>query len=124
MDAEDTDNASTQAGYRRLILPAPLATNGTSAGPHIESELFAQWAPGTVFMMGDNPALPRMPARPRLLDFFECRMTDLTFRHLLTSAKRAMQAGQDEKIIMACLLHDISNACLIRSDDGYWGAHK
>ena len=58
----------------------------------------------------------------RLLDFFKCRVTDVTYRHLLTSAKRAMEAGQDEKIVLACLLHDISNGCLIRTDHGYWGA--
>ena len=28
----------------------------------------------------------------------------------------------DEKVVLACLLHDISNACLIRADHGYWGA--
>ena len=33
-----------------------------------------------------------------------------------------MEAGQEEKIVLACLLHDISNGCLIRTDHGYWGA--
>lgn len=28
----------------------------------------------------------------------------------------------DEKIILACLLHDIANGALIGSDHGYWGA--
>ena len=27
-----------------------------------------------------------------------------------------------EKTILACLLHDISNAIFIKSDHGYWGA--
>jgi hypothetical protein len=126
MDAETTEPDGTeesfpQAGRRRLILPAPIATNGSGI-PDIEAEMFAQLKPGTVFMMGDNPALPRMPSRPRLLDFFKCRITDVTYRHLLTSAKRALDAGQDEKIVLACLLHDISNGCLIRTDHGYWGA--
>ncbi|MGO8857883.1 MAG: HD domain-containing protein [Steroidobacteraceae bacterium] len=121
MDADNTKDSFPQSGYRRLILPAPIATNGI-AGADVESEAFAQLKPGAVFMMGDNPALPRMPPRPRLLDFFKCRITDLTYRHLLTSARRAMEAGQDEKIVIACLLHDISNGCLIRTDHGYWGA--
>jgi HD domain len=121
MDNDNSDNAFPQSGYQRLILPPPVGTSGTAAAD-IESELFAQLKPGTVFMMGDNPALARMPPRPRLLDFFKCRITDITFRHLLTSAQRAMEAGQDEKIVMACLLHDISNGCLVRSDHGYWGA--
>jgi len=73
-------------------------------------------------MMGDNPALPRMPAKPRLLDFFRYRFDELTRRHLLTSAKRAMEAGMDETVVLACLLHDISNGALIRTDHGYWGA--
>jgi hypothetical protein len=121
MDQDRPTDDFPQSGYQRLILPAPVATNGAAA-PDIESELFAQLKPGTVFMMGDNPALPRMPPKPRLLDFFKSRLTDLTYRHLLTSAKRAMDAGQDEKIVLACLLHDISNGCLIRTDHGYWGA--
>jgi hypothetical protein len=40
----------------------------------------------------------------------------------LTSAKRALDDGHDEKIVLACLLHDIANGCLIRADHGYWGA--
>jgi hypothetical protein len=63
-----------------------------------------------------------MPDQPRLLDFFKCRLTDVTSRHLLTSAKRALDSGLEEKIVLACLLHDISNGCLMRTDHGYWGA--
>ncbi|HEY2683213.1 MAG TPA: hypothetical protein VGI93_06885 [Steroidobacteraceae bacterium] len=119
--SDPDSNQYPQAGYKRLILPAPAGTNGVG-GPDVEAAMFAQLGPGSVFMMGDNPALPRMPDRPRLLDFFKYRITDITFRHLLTSAKRALESGQDEKIVIACLLHDISNGCLIRSDHGYWGA--
>jgi HD domain len=72
--------------------------------------------------MGDNPALPRMPAKPTLADFFHHRFGSITFRHLLQSATLAQKAGQDEKIIIACLLHDIANGCLVRCDHGYWGA--
>jgi hypothetical protein len=121
MSEDKPGDSFPQSGYRRLVLPSPIATNG-SEDPDVDSRLFAQLAPGTVFMMGDNPVLPRMPPRPRLLDFFRYRITDLTCRHLLTSAKRAMDAGQDEKIVIACLLHDISNGCLVRTDHGYWGA--
>jgi hypothetical protein len=121
MDTDNPDDRFPQAGYRRLILPSPVATNGTADGD-IEARQFEQLNTDAVFMMGDNPLLPRMPARPRLLDFFKHRITQITYRHLLTSAKRALDAGQDEKIILACLLHDISNGCLIRADHGYWGA--
>ena len=75
-----------------------------------------------VFMMGQNPNLPVMPERPRLLDFFHYRFNDIAFRHLLQSAKTALDAGQSETIVIACLLHDISNGALIRTDHGYWGA--
>ncbi len=115
------DKPWPQPGRERMIVPAPVGWVGT-AQPDVEPELLARLGPDAVMMMGDNPALPRMPERPTLLDFFHHRLLDVTFRHLLQSAKLAMDAGQDEKIVMACLLHDISNGCLIRSDHGYWGA--
>lgn len=102
-------------------MPQPIATTGTDL-PNQEAALLAQLKPGTVFMMGDNPALPPMPPRPTLADFFRHRFSGITERHLLSSATRALEAGQPDKVVMACLLHDISNACLIRADHGYWGA--
>ena len=110
-----------QPGRERMILPPPAGLHGTGL-PDPEPGLFRKLDAEHVFMMGDNPALPRMPAKPRLLDFFRLRFGDITFRHLLTSAGRALEAGQEEKVVLACLLHDISNGCLIRSDHGYWGA--
>ena len=110
-----------QAGRRRLIMSAPVGRVGTDQ-PDDEKAMLAMLGPDTVFMMGDNPALPEMPARPRLMDFFERRMGDITYRHLLQSAKDALDAGQSETVVMACLLHDIANGALIRSDHGYWGA--
>jgi hypothetical protein len=110
-----------QQGRERIILPPPIAIVGTGQ-PTGEHEALARLGPDTVMMMGDNPALPRMPEAPTLLDFFRLRITGITAQHLLTSAKRAMDEGQEEKIVLACLLHDISNACLIRADHGYWGA--
>jgi len=110
-----------QEGRERLIVPAPAGTVGTgqSTGEH---EALARLGPDVVMMMGDNPALPRMPEAPTLLDFFRHRIGGITGRHLIMSAKRAMDEGQEEKVVLACLLHDISNACLIRTDHGYWGA--
>jgi len=75
-----------------------------------------------VFMMGDNPRLPKMPAKPTLLDFFRYRFTSFTRNHLLQSARLALRSGLDEKVVLACLLHDIANGALIRADHGYWGA--
>jgi hypothetical protein len=113
--------AYPQAGRERLILPQPIALRGTAVAD-VEKQMLRRLSPGTVFMMGDNPALPRMPKAPKLLDFFRLRFSEIAFRHLLQSAKTALDAGQDEKVVIACLLHDISNGALIRTDHGYWSA--
>ena len=42
--------------------------------------------------------------------------------HLLQSATHALKAGCNEKIIMACLVHDMAVSMFIRGDHGYWGA--
>ena len=110
-----------QAGRERMILPQPIALLA-SGNTQVEREMLEQLGPGRVFMMGDNPRLPRMPKAPKLLDFFRLRFSQITFRHLLQSAKTALDAGQDEKVVVACLLHDISNGALIRTDHGYWSA--
>lgn len=115
------DDEWPQAGRTRLINPAPVGHVGREE-VFDEMALLRQLDERTVMMMGGNPALPRMPARPKLIDFFTHRFTDVTVRHLLGSAKRAMDQGLEEKVILACLLHDISNGCLIRTDHGYWGA--
>jgi len=117
-----TDPATRpQGGRERLIVPAPVGRIGTPDAVD-EMALLKRLDAGTVMMMGDNPALPKMPDRPTLLDFFTHRFGDITVRHLLGSAKRALEDGQDETVVMACLLHDIANGCLIRADHGYWGA--
>ncbi|MDE2562271.1 MAG: hypothetical protein KGL48_08490 [Sphingomonadales bacterium] len=110
-----------QEGRERMIYPSPVGWKGSDWVDN-EEELLRRLNPKTVFMMGDNPALPRMPERPKLLDFFRCRFGDITVRHLLVSARRAMDDGLDEKVVTACLLHDLSNGCLIRADHGYWSA--
>src|SRR3982074_766036 len=71
-------------------------------------------------LMGDDPRLPAMPEKPTLLDFFHYRFGPAT--HVLQSARHAVNAGLPEKMILACLLHDISTMGLIRGDHGYWGA--
>ena len=75
---------------------------------------------GRLYMMGHDPRLPKMPDKPTLFDFFRYRFGPSM--HLLQSARLAMKNGVDEKIVLACLLHDIAIAGFIRSDHGYWGA--
>jgi hypothetical protein len=111
-----------QAGRERMVMPQPIAMTGlheeSPERPMMQRSIQGE----AVFMMGQNPALPVMPEKPTLLDFFHHRFSDLAFMHLLQSAKIALDAGQEEKVVMACLLHDISNGALLRTDHGYWGA--
>ena len=72
------------------------------------------------YQMGDDPRLPRMPDRPTLVDFFNLRFAPAA--HLLQSARLALKNGYEEKVVLACLLHDISVYCLHRTDHGYWCA--
>jgi HD domain len=76
--------------------------------------------PDKYFLMGADPRLPKMPAKPTLIDFFNNRFASLN--HLLQSAALALKNGHNEKIVLACLLHDIGVASFIRCDHGYWGA--
>ena len=76
--------------------------------------------PGKHFLMGADPRLPKMPEKPTLIDFFKARFAATS--HLLQSATHALKGGHPEKVVLACLLHDIGVASFIRCDHGYWGA--
>jgi hypothetical protein len=106
---------------RRLSVPQPIATPEDFEAS-AERRVIAELDPETLLMVGDNPALPQMPARPRLLDFYRLRFTKVARNHLLQSAANARKAGHSETVVMACLLHDIAMGALIRTDHGYWGA--
>ena len=107
---------------RRVIVPSAVATMGTPLNG-CQGALMAQArGPDALVMMGDNPALPAMPERPALRDFFALRLSKTGTNHMLQSAKLAREHGLDEKVIMACLLHDIAVAGLISANHGYWGA--
>jgi hypothetical protein len=62
-----------------------------------------------------------MPQAPTLIDFFKLRFGP-SKQHLLQSAQLAREKGLPEKIVFACLLHDISVVAFFRPDHGYWGA--
>jgi hypothetical protein len=68
---------------------------------------------------GQLRELPPMPEKPTLYDFFEYRFAPA--RHVLQSAKRALETGMEEEVVLACLLHDVVLG-LIRPDHGWWGA--
>ena len=72
-------------------------------------------------LMGEDPRLPKMPEHPTLIDFFEFRFAP-SKQHLLQSAALAQKNGLSEKMVLGCLLHDISVIAFFRADHGYWGA--
>ena len=76
--------------------------------------------PNARVLMGDDPRLPAMPEKPTLVDFFKLRFGPSM--HLLQSARHAVKNGLPEKMVLACLLHDIAVVGFIRGDHGYWGA--
>jgi hypothetical protein len=76
--------------------------------------------PGKYLNMGDDPRLPKLPEKPTLVDFFKHRM--VPNNHLLQSATHALKAGMNEKVVLACLLHDFAVVSFIRCDHGYWAA--
>ena len=76
--------------------------------------------PGKYFNMGPDPRLPPMPDKPTLVDYFRCRFASTN--HLTQSAALALKSGHSEKVVLACLLHDIAVVGFIRCDHGYWGA--
>ena len=75
-------------------------------------------APGQYFLMGHDKRLHPLPEKPTLLDFFRHRFFPAT--HVLQSARLARLAGHPEKIILACVLHDIAIMGFIRCDHGFW----
>jgi hypothetical protein len=107
---------------RRILMPPAAAAMGTPVSAYQGAMLAEARQPDTVFMMGDNPELPTMPKRPILRDFFELRFSKIARSHLLQSAMVARENGLDEKVEMACLLHDIAIAGLLSANHGYWGA--
>ena len=76
--------------------------------------------PNARVLMGDDPRLPAMPQKPTLVDFFRLRFGPSM--HLLQSARHARKNGLSEKMVLACLLHDVAATGFIRGDHGYWGA--
>lgn len=75
---------------------------------------------GKRYLMGHDPRLARMPEKPTLFDFYKYRFGPAN--HMLQSARLAQTSGAGEKLVLACLLHDIAIAGFSRGDHGYWAA--
>ncbi len=89
-------------------------------GPPPNGGMLRRDNPNADILMGDDPRLPAMPAEPTLVDFFKLRFGPSM--HLLQSARHAVKSGLSDKMVLACLLHDIAGVGFIRGDHGYWGA--
>ena len=75
---------------------------------------------GKLYLMGDDPRLPRMPDQADAVRLLQVSLRPA--EHLLQSARLAKKNGASEKVVLACLLHDIAIAGFIRGDHGYWAA--
>ncbi len=122
LSSNASGNGEPRPADDRIAVKSALATMGTP-------EYFTRFDAVTPeelkkrkVMMGDDPALPKMPAAPTLFDFFKLRFGVAQASHLLQSANLALKAGVDEKGVLAFLLHDISSIGLFQCDPGYWGA--
>ena len=115
--AEAVDRTAAEQMDRYVIVKSTLYTSG-ECDPRQPQR--PQDTRGKLHLMGHDPRLPRMPDRPTLFDFFRLRFGPAV--HLLQSARLAQKNGASEKIVLACLLHDIGNIGFIRADHGYWAA--
>lgn len=115
--AEAAEHALSQELDRLVIMKSVIYTSG-ERDPRVPAPRPPDR--GRRYLMGHDPRLPLMPDRPTLFDFFRYRFAPAT--HLLQSARLAQKNGMSEKIVLACLLHDISLIGFIRGDHGYWAA--
>ena len=114
--AEAAEHAMSQE-LDRVVVKSAIFTSG-ERDPRVPAPRPPDQ--GKLYMMGHDPRLPLMPEKPTLFDFFRLRFGPST--HMLQSARLAQKHGTSEKVVLACLLHDIAIAGFIRSDHGYWSA--
>ena len=73
---------------------------------------------GNLFRPREEEFVP-MPERPTLMDFYRLRFAPAN--HVLQSATHALETGQPERTILACLMHDVI-LNMMKPDHGWWGA--
>ena len=122
MQRADAFEAVMAEGLTREVLKPPLLCNPEEARSMAPP---GQAGPGgaakqKLMAPMHDPRLIPMPEKPTLADFYRYRIPNPA--HGLQSAKLAKDKGLSEKVILACLLHDISVETLIRTDHGFWGA--
>lgn len=116
------DRAEELEHYMMHKLDDSVLIDGEAAALRHELEHQQEVRPprgtGRLFMPREE-AFPAMPEKPTLEDFFRLRFAPAT--HVLQSAQHALETGQPESTIIACLLHDVV-LDLIKVDHGWWGA--
>jgi len=120
--AEAAEHRQMEELGERIVMKSFLYQIGDGVIPTAGIAGGTPGQPRKQVLMGTDPRLPPMPEAPTLLDFFEYRFTIGGTQHLLQSANLAQKNGLPEKMVLACLLHDIAATGFIRGDHGYWGA--
>jgi len=120
---QDELNRSLQPGSGQ---PAPRAKRRFPTAAEIAAQIETRHhrlGVGNLFYSGEQHVrkLSPMPEKPALADFFRLRFLD-TSNHVLQSANLAQKNGLPEEVVLACLLHDVSQE-LIHVDHGWWSAH-
>lgn len=119
-DKADAHEAQRAQDLDRMVMKSVLYVSG-DIDPSVPRPIPSkEQIAGRHYLMAEDPRLRPMPRKPTLIDFFRYRFGPSA--HLVQSARLALRNGLDEKVVMACLLHDIAVFGLIRSDHGYWGA--
>ena len=115
MDPEEKAEALEHYMLDLLDEPAKAAAGADEAEQQQEGP---PRGTGNLILPRSTPLEP-MPDKPTFLDFFRRRLSSSS--HGLQSANHALQTGQPERTVMACLLHDGVQG-LIKADHGWWGA--
>ena len=116
MDPED--KAEALEHYMLDVLDEPAKASATAEAAEQQAQGEQPRGTGRLLLPRSDPLEP-MPDKPTFLDFFRLRLS--SSNHCLQSATHALQTGQPERTVMACLLHDGVQG-LIRADHGWWGA--
>lgn len=118
----DSRADAVERAMAEALAPVPVKSAVYTAGDEDPTERKTPLAvPGRIMLMEDDARLKPMPEKPTLADFFHLRFRP-SKQHVLQSAALALKNGCSEKIVLACLLHDISVIGFIQADHGYWGA--
>ena len=122
MAAKSLSERADEIEHRKILeldrIPAKSVIYTSGEEDPTKAASTAQIKPGQHYLLGHDKRLAKMPERPTLFDFFRLRF--FAANHVLQSARLARLGGHPEKVVLACLLHDIAIMGFIRCDHGYW----